>query len=267
MPFTLRALSFGKIIKEAFALYGEHFFLFLGISAVPNLLLLMLQYGLGQIPAGRPLNPGMATLLAGLGLPLASLFASSIVTAATTVAVSDIYTDRLPDLWDSFARLSGKAFRVLVAAFLVELFVGVGTIFFIIPGIYFAGIYGMAIPVVVLENLGPKKALDRSEELTKDSTGRVILVFFLTATCTGLLVLALNAAASLGWTASDRGIVSKHVLNLVTTTVGGILFGPISAIALALEYYDLRVRFEGFNLQQLRTLVTTPENLHSDVMS
>lgn len=201
MPFTSRAISFGKVLKETFSLYRRHFFLFLSISAIPNLIVLVLELGLDKVPLGRPHQPGLVALLAGLSTSFASLFASSIITAATTVAVADIYTDRLPDLWESFARLSGKAFKVVYTAFLVELFVGIGTLFCIIPGIYFAGKYGVAIPAVVLENLSGKKAVDRSDQLTTHSVCRIVIVFFLTSICTGTLVWALNVGAmALGWT-------------------------------------------------------------------
>jgi glycerophosphoryl diester phosphodiesterase family protein len=263
MPLTLRALSLFRLLKETLGLYARHFFLFLGISAVPNLVLLMLQLGFDEIPVGHLHQPELLGFVTGLSRSFASLFASSIVTAAVTIAISDIYTEQLPDLWDSFGRLYGKAFRILWAAFLVQLFVFVGTIFCIIPGIYVAGRYGLAIPAVVLENLGPKKALDRSDDLTKDSSARIILVFFLTSILTALLVTMLNrGAAYFGWTStSHHALISKHALNLVTATLGGIVFGPISAIALALEYFDLRVRFEGFDLQQLRALMMAPEGL------
>lgn len=263
MPFTLRAVSLAKLLREALAVYRSHFFLFLGISAVPSLLLLMLQLALERVPAGRPHHPETLGLLAALGIWLASLFSSSITTAATTIAVSDIYTDRLPDMWESFARLTGKAWRIVLAALLVEIYVSLGALFLLVPGIYFAGIYGLTIPVVALENLGPKKAMDRSEHLSKDSAGRIILVYFLTAVLTGILVAMLNAGADyLGWASpSYHGILSKHLLNLVTAAIGGIVFGPISAIALALEYYDLRSRFEGFDLHQLRALMMTPDAL------
>lgn len=260
MPLTLRALSFASLLGETLALYRRHFFLFLGISAIPNLLLLMIQFGLERIPLGRPGHPELLGGFAALGLSLASLFASSIVTAGTTAAVSDIYTDRLPDLWDSFARLSGKSLRILGASFLTELFILLGTFLCIVPGIYFAGRYGLAIPAVVLEGLGPKKALDRSGELTKDSTARIILVFFLTWILTGVLVLLLNSVIeSKGWAPFGPGALSNHTWNLLTTTLGGIFFGPISAIALALEYFDLRVRFEGFDVQKLQKLMSVPE--------
>src|SRR6266853_2111637 len=133
MPFTLRALSLGKTLKETFSIYGQHFVLFLSISAIPNLALLALQLGLEKLPLGRPHATGWLAFVAGFGTSFASLFASSIVTAATTIAVFDIYLDRPPDLWECFSRLSGKALRVVYAAFLVQLIVGVGTLMCIVP--------------------------------------------------------------------------------------------------------------------------------------
>jgi len=84
---------------------------------------------------------------------------------------------------------------------------------------------------------------------------------------TGILVTFFNhAMAYFGWSPSPHDALSAHMLNLLTSTLGGIFFGPISAIALALEYFDLRVRFEGFDLQQLHTLMMAPETYRSNPM-
>ena len=262
MHFTPRVISLDKILRETFSLYRQHFVLFLSISAIPNLALLALQLGLLQLPVGRPQATGWLAFVAGFGTSFASLFASSIATAAATVAVFDIYMDHPPDLWDSYSRLSGKAFRVVYAAFLVELIVGVGTLLCFFPGIYWGGVYGITIPVVVLENLTARKALSRSESLTRGSVGRIILSFFLTSVLTGIMVAGLNAGArALGFNSSTYyGVPSKELIRLITTALGGILFGPISAIALGLEYFDLRVRKESLDIQQMKFLMATPEH-------
>lgn len=227
--------------------------MFLSISAIPNLALLALQLYLQKLPIARPHANGWMAALAGFGASFASLFVSSIVTAATTVAVSDIYLDRSPDLWDCFSRLSGKAFRVVSVAFMVELIVGVGSLLCLFPGIYWAGVYGIAIPAVVLEDTSAVQSLKRSKYLTKGSEGRIIIAFFITATCTGILVAALKAGANaLGLTSAlHQNIPSEKVMTLITAAIGGILFGPISAIALALEYFDLRVRKEALDINQM----------------
>lgn len=90
---------------------------------------------------------------------------------------------------------------------------------------------------------------------------RIVIAFFMTAVFTGVLVAALRAgAAALGLTPHPYGnIPSEKVMTLITTTIGGILFGPISAIALALEYFDQRVRKESFDIHQM--MMADPEDL------
>lgn len=263
MPYTPRALSLSQILKKTFSIYSERFVLFLSISAIPNLALLLLQLGAQQLPIRYPHAADFVGTVADWSASFAALFAESIVTAATTVAVSDILMERAPDMWDSFARLSGKAFKIVSAAFLVQLMVGFGLLLCFIPGIYWAGKFGLAIPAAVVENRGGKRAMDRSEELTMDAVGRIIMVFFLTSICTGILVAALNLAArQLGLMApANMGFLTREVLRLITTTLGGIVFGPISAIALALEYFDQRVRKEGLSIEQMMDTMHTPEVL------
>jgi hypothetical protein len=265
MPFTLRTLSLGETLKETFSIYGQHFVLFLSISAIPNLVLLALQLGLEKLLVALPQATGGLTVVAGFGTSFASLFASSIATAATTAAVFDIYVDRSPDLWECFSRLSGKAFRVVYAAFLVQLIVGVGTLMCIVPGIYWGGVYGITIPAVVLENLTARQAMSRSERLTSGSVGRIVLAFFLTSILTGIMVAALKIGVrALGFTPSSyQGIPSPVLIHLITAALGGILFGPISAIALALEYFIQRVSKEAFDAQQMKALMAIPEHLAS----
>ena len=258
---TLRPLSLGQLLGEACSLYSQHFLLFLSISAVPNLALLLLQLALGTRlnDAGRISE--VFESLAGLGASFASLYASSVVTAATTLAVSDIYLDQPPDMWDCFARLSGKAFRVVYAAFLVELIVGVGSLLCLVPGLFWAGKYGITVPAVVLENISARQALRRSASLTSGSAGRIIISFFLTSILSGILTAILNATViALAQTLPTyRVFLTSELLRHVTATVGVILFGPITAIMLALEYYDQRVCKEGFDIEQLRRARMFPE--------
>jgi hypothetical protein len=253
MPLTPRAISLGKILQESFTIYRDHFVMFLSISAIPNLALLALRLGLKKFPLERTYASDWIGPLAELGVSFASLFVSSIVTAATTVAVSDIYLNHTPNFWDCFSRLSGKAFRVVLAAVMVQFIVSVGLLLCFVPGIYWAGMYGIAIPAVVMENIGAFQALKRSAYLTRGSVARIIIAFFMTAVFTGVLVLVLRMSANaLGLTPPSYGNMrSREVMTLITTTLGGILFGPVSAIALALEYFDQRVRKESFDINQM----------------
>src|SRR5437660_12069470 len=94
MAHTLQPLSLGKLLDETFNIYRRNFVLFIGISAIPNLALLLLKFLFAGLIANNLKEIGVGVVLAGLGTIVASFFVSSIVTAATTFGVSDVYLDR-----------------------------------------------------------------------------------------------------------------------------------------------------------------------------
>jgi len=261
MAHTLRPLSLGALLDETFIIYRRNFLLFAGISAIPNLALLALQLAGSSIIGAEP--TGFIAGLAGLSSWVATLFVSSIVTAATTIGVSDIYLDIPTSMAACFSRIAPKAVRVSYVSFIVGLIVGLGALLCVIPGIYWAGVYGIAIPAVVLESITGNESLARSRALTEGSVGRVIIVYFLTSIFTVAMVLALNAAATaLGSTASHgTGVITREVLQQIFAALAEILFGPVTAIALTLVYYDQRVRKEAFDIEHMMSLMTTPTNV------
>jgi len=101
--------------------------------------------------------------------------------------------------------------------------------------------------------------------LTKGSVGRVIVVYFLTFIFTLCMVVALDMVLeALGSIAfSSTGIFSRQMFQELLSTVGGVLFGPITAIALTLVYYDQRVRKEAFDIEHMMAMMSAPENLAS----
>jgi hypothetical protein len=260
MARTLRPLSLGKILDETFDIYRHNFVLFIGLSALPNLVLLLFQIAATASTIHAD-SDGPAAIIAGAGTWVASLFVEAIVTAATTFAVSDIYLDTPTSMAACFARVRGKALRVIYVSLAVALIVGIGFALCIAPGVYWAGLYGIAIPAVVLENLKGREALSRSSSLTRNSVGRIIVVYFLTAIFSGLMVFALSEGASALGLASFRTKLGSELLQEITSTLGAILFGPTTAIALTLAYYDQRVRNEAFDITHMMSLMGVPESL------
>ncbi|MBZ5530617.1 MAG: hypothetical protein LAO20_04230 [Acidobacteriia bacterium] len=263
MTHTLLPLSLGKLLDETFNIYRRNFLLFIGISAVPNLVLLLLQLVVTLPAAG---DQKLETFVTGLGIVgtlVASMFAGAIVTAATTFGVSDVYLDRPTSMVACFARVWAKALRVLYVSFVVGLIVGFGAMLCIVPGIYWAGVYGIAVPAVVLENITGNESLKRSSSLTSDSVGRVIVVYFLTTIFAAGMSFALDA----GVTALSSKVFhvaatfAPQALSQISTAVGEILFGPVSASALTLVYYDQRVRKEAFDIQHMMALMSAPNNM------
>jgi len=259
MARTLRPLSLGQLLDETFNLYRRNFLLFIGISALPNLALLVI--GLALELSARSDRASVA-ILSALASLVSSLLILPIVTAATTFAVSDVYLENPTSIGACFARLRGKILRVVGVSFIVGLLVGLGAMLCIVPGIYLAGKYGLAIPAAVLDNTPGLRSLDRSAALTRDAIGRVILVYFLTAIFTVLMAMAfMGGVALLGASLfGQSGGILNDVVQEIISTVGAIVFGPLTAIGLTLVYYDQRVRKEAFDIERMMVLMGAQQN-------
>jgi hypothetical protein len=257
MARTLQPLSLGKILDETFNIYRNNFWLFIGISLAPSVVLLLLK--VTTVIIHLDLN-GASLVLIGIGMWIAALITQSAVTAATTFAVSDIYLEHPTSVSACFSSVASKLPSVIYASIAVALIVGFGTLLCIIPGIYWAGVYGIAIPAVVLENIKGRQALSRSSSLTKNSVGRVIVVYFLTTIFAALMVVALNAGAGILGLATSHARIGTQLWIEIANKVGGILFGPISAISLTLVYYDQRMRNEAFDIEHMMSMMPAPEN-------
>src|SRR6476646_11962949 len=94
MPAIRRPLSLGRLLGETFDIYRRNFLLFLGISAIPNAVLLLILILFDKT---------LGTILDGVGILgavevfftiVAIVFVPSIVIAATEFAVSDICLER-----------------------------------------------------------------------------------------------------------------------------------------------------------------------------
>ncbi len=256
MAHTLRPLSLGQLLDETFNIYRRNFLLFVGISAIPNLVLLVFQLSFATFALSQSTD-ALVALPAAVISGLVSLFVSSIVLAATTFAVSDLYLETPTTIMACFSRVSGKALRVVYVSFITSLIIGIGFAFCIVPGFYLAGRYGLAVPAVVLEKITGNRSLSRSADLTQGFVGRVILVYFLTSIFTLIMVMTLDAAVTaLGAAAfHNAGIFTQQAFSSIITAFGGILFGPITAIALTLAYYDQRVRREAFDIEHMMSLM------------
>jgi hypothetical protein len=259
MSRTLRPLSLGQLLDETFNLYRRNFLLFVGISAVPNIALLLLQLGL-DLAGGS--DAGTIAFSSSVGSLLSSIVIIPIVTAAATFAVSDLYLDNPTSIKACFSRLRGKVLRVVYVSFIFGLIVGLGAIFCLVPGIYLAGKYGLAIPAAVLENIPGHLSLNRSSELAGGSVGRVILVYFLTTIFSLLMVFAFVAGVdALGSSLfNNPGTIASDLLEEIISTIGAVLFGPVTAIGLTLLYYDQRVRKEAFDIERMMALMAGPED-------
>jgi len=115
--------------------------------------------------------------------------------------------------------------------------------------------WSVAIPVVMLERVGPLKSLGRSWRLVRRSSWRVFSILLLTEVIVGIANEIINvpfALASGGLSAFTAQTQQVNVGGLILTAVGQIiastLTAPLLAGVIVLLYADLRMRREGMDI-------------------
>jgi len=154
----LRPLSLGELLDRTFRLYRNHFFLFVGIMAIPaafwlpvNALILSFQgstMNAAVTAPGRPPSFPDAGMIVGLvvgGLVLAfvSFIVYSIAVAAASCAVADVYLGRSATVRGSYGRIRGRFWRLIgvVVNFILRI---VGLLVLVI-GVCAGGIFGIGL--------------------------------------------------------------------------------------------------------------------------
>lgn len=141
------------------------------------------------------------------------------------------------------------AIAVIVAAFL-----GLGGVFgAILWAVFVYCRYALAVPACTVEGLPAKYAMLRSKFLSKGSFWRIFFIFGLTILMGFALTSVLQMPAFLFANpfAMKPGPMSIGYLfwAQLGEFLGRTIAGPIATIAIALVYYDERVRKEAFDLQ------------------
>lgn len=254
-PPTLRPLTVGEILDTSFSLYRRHFgalaTVALVCTGVPLALRLFLEAG-GGFLANLPL-----ALLYALSLVVLNL----IATGATVFVVSESYLGRPISAREALRRATPYIGRILICSLLMAFVVGLGFLFFVIPGLVLGVGLALAIPVVVIEpRTGASAALSRSWELTRGARWRIfglgltllVLLYVPVVAVTGLFAVVLPATGGGFGPASLRAIVAIAIGGLVQ-----MFIYPLFYCVLTVTYYDLRVRREGFDLELLASTLQT----------
>jgi MFS family permease len=251
MTTLLRPMSTGELLDRTFFLYRKHFTLFVGIVAVPYLILLALRLAQAAL-LGKSLI--VSTFVVGGVMVVAYLIALAASQSATVVAVSAVHLDKPISIGTAFGAVKGRLLKII--GIMIAMWVGlaVGFLLLIIPGIILSLGWALTIPVAVIENKGLKESTSRSWFLTKGDRGRIFVVAFLFVVLLYIMMILLQGPLlfALG---SSRLVMRTTfpgwflVLNSVATFISECLVGPLLTIALSLIYYDERVKKEGFDLQ------------------
>ncbi len=215
-------LDIGKVFARVFETYRAQ----AGV-VIPAALIVFLPVSLisGLAYEGESAVLTLLGFVAGL---LGSLWLQGVIVGA----VADIQDDhRDESLGSLFAMVGPVLGRLLLAGLLAAAGIGIGLVLLVVPGLVLLTLWSMVIPVIVLERAGVLQSFGRSRELVRGHAWRVFAIVVLLgiaqAVLSGILRAILEdvAGSFLGFALGD----------LVANT----LIGPLSAIAIAVIYFEL----------------------------
>ena len=253
-------MGVGQILDRTFRLYRQNFVRFLAIVSVVRvpvaliltiILMLMLGGTVLEGEAGRSALAGAAAVTGLVGMFL-NLVALTLCQGALFKSVSESYLGNEVTVGQAYGFALPKLGRMIWASLVVGVVVVIGMVLLVVPGVIFALMFALVIPVIIVENLKTGKAMKRSRTLVSGNMGRVFVLGFL------IFIIAFVVGLASGyvgrWAAAALAPSSFWGTQLITqmsSLVGNILVAPIGAAAYVLLYYDLRIRKEGFDLEML----------------
>lgn len=245
---VLRPLAIGEILDMSFTLYRRQFATLLVIAIMTTGIPLILQIYL-LASGGYLQHP----ILLGVFLVL-SVSMSALATAAAVHVVSESYLGRSLGTSEAFRRAAPMILPVILTSLAFTFLVGLGTMFFIVPGVILACGLAVAFPALVVERSSTGTALSRSWNLTRGFKGKMFLLFLVIWIIILLPSVTIGAIAGMfAGGAMDAGSESSGMIITLVSGLVQIVVYPLLYCALTVAYYDLRVRKEAFDLEVLET--------------
>lgn len=273
-----------ELLDELFRLYRNYFGLIVGVALIvvlPSLIWTLItgtyrltanSYATLFQPTGSTtfgpanLTSSQVTNMLGLiGLGAIGAFVLlPFSVGAVYRAVTDVSLGRPATvgsvLRETLARyfpLLGLIALVFVFGFVWVIALIIGFILLILPGIaviaagiFFSIRWSLAVAAMMAEDIGPINGLRRSWNLVAGMWWRTFGILLVVTILQGIIGLALGFLLGL-----IVGVALSGDLQLAVSSVGSTLLSaiisPITTIAIVLLYFDLRVRKEGLDLDQL----------------
>ena len=247
--------SLSQKIKEALHIYRERFLPLVGIVAVAQVPLLLLDVMLGGPAQGEDF--GMAIVLQYVVIVVLTIFGFLMMYGATAYAVSRHLEGSEINIIASYAA-AWRKLKTLGGAGAVVILVGVGlavTVVGIPFAIFFTVSWAFAIPAAVLEGTSLRASLTRSSYLVRyrwwNVYGNLLSMALLWvipgALLSGIVGLIVGLSIS---TFIDNPATVAQVTGLVSGLFW-IVFAPLGLVGATLVYWDLRVLKEGVEREDI----------------
>jgi hypothetical protein len=252
--------AFGIWWRESWTLFAVVLVVTLPFQALTNLVQVSLVpewYGQSSPfefdPASRSeLEPDEVRAAAGAAALAAILaFASyALAQAGCFKVVADAYLGGRPTWRGSLAFALRRAPSVLWLLILQVLLLMLAFLLLVVPAIWLAFSWSVAIPALLAENARGRRALGRSFRLVRGgwwrTAGVVVIALVIAGFVAVLVTLPFNAIAIAS--APDNLLVA-FLAGTLAGTVGAVVSTPLVAAFVTLLYFDLRARKDGPDIE------------------
>ena len=219
----------GLVLRRSFQLYGRY-----AGSLLPATLLIN---GVGIVVACLQRDPPTGAYLAltgvaaVIGIFVSPWFAGALVRLTLDDELRDgeqhsgPLSSASPTIWSAFKATQDRYWSLVGIMIVYGLAVGIGLVFFVVPGLYLAALWIAAMPVIVAEGVGFGDSFNESERLTEGSRWRVLV--------------APMAIGFVPWILASVGSFVDGPLVIVGQTLVALAY-PAIGLAIGVTYLELR---------------------------
>jgi hypothetical protein len=261
----LRPLSLGEILDVAVKICLSHWRTLLKavlVVVVPVQIvgtLINADYTVDQFDFGSDSAQTPAETIEELNQYLGGLAVSGVLqilavllaTAACFRAIAQAYLGEQTDWRSSLNYALRLAPALLLITLLNALGVLLGLLLFVLPGIWLYVAWAFATPVLLVEGLRGPAALKRSFRLVQGRWWRTFGVLIVGFILAAIISAVVEAVFLIGIVVGEDNDALVLVLSTIAGIIGLAVTTPFQAALLAVLYFDLRVRKEGFDLELL----------------
>jgi hypothetical protein len=248
-------MNLGDVLDGAFKLYKANARTVMGVSAAFLVPAQLVAAVVGQtLVSGLALDllndPQLTTadtgaLAAAALASLAVLLAVPFVAGGVSVVVARSYLGGTMAAGEAVRTVARHWWALAASWVLVHVLELAGLFLCILPGLLVMALFVAVAPAVVIEELGPVRAMRRSAGLLRRRLWPVLGI----AVLSGILATAVGAALSGVVEVLTVAIPSPWLVRVAGSIAVNVITTPFVAIVATLVYFDGRIRWEGFDLQ------------------
>ncbi len=259
----LRPLGVGEVLDTAIRLYSRNAVPMWKIVLAVIVPLAVIQEAVigGSLPASAFVHDGQLYAPSGqLSTPalgqtveiVLAILGPLLVNGALALFLVDAYVGRPLDWASSLRTAGGRIGDLLWLAIVYGVLVFIGLVLVIIPGVWLAVSWSVAIPALMFEHVSGFAALRRSFGLVRHrwwpTFGALlvaVIMLFVVVLVVGLIFQGIQSGLGVG------SLALWLAINAAATIVSALITYPFLAAVIAVLYIDLRVRKEGLSFERL----------------